>query len=113
MKFVTGLQRTAITLTDGANIATDASKGNFFRVTLAGNRTLDNPTNLVDGQQYTWAFIQDNTGSRTITLGSKFAFGTDITGLTLTTTANKRDFMTAIYVSATDKLYILGVSKGY
>lgn len=102
-----------VTLTDGANIATDCGLGNRFRVTLGGNRTLDNPTNMQDGMQYVWEFIQDGTGSRTITLGSKFAFGTDITGLTLTTTASKRDFVTAIYNTAADKFYIVGVSKGY
>lgn len=102
-----------VTLTDGANIATDCSLGQRFRVTLGGNRTLDNPTNMQDGFQYVWEFIQDGTGSRTISLGTKFAFGTDITALTLTTTASKRDFMTAIYNSAADKFNIVGVSKGY
>jgi hypothetical protein len=101
------------TLTDGANIATDASLGNHFRVTLGGNRTLDNPTNLADGQRIVWEFIQDGTGSRTIALGSKFAFGTDITGVTLTTTASKRDFMTAIYNSTADKLHVVAFVKGY
>lgn len=102
-----------VTLTDGANIATDCALGQRFRVTLGGNRTLDNPTNPQDGFQYVWEFIQDATGSRTISLGSKFAFGTDITALTLTLTASKRDFMTAIYNSAADKFFIVGVSKGY
>lgn len=102
-----------IALTDGANIATDCALGIRFRVTLGGNRTLDNPTNMQDGFQYVWEFIQDGTGSRTITLGSKFAFGTDITALVLTTTASKRDFVTGIYNTSADKLYIVGVSKGY
>lgn len=101
------------TLTDGANIATDCALGPRFRVTLGGNRTLDNPTNPQDGFQYVWEFLQDATGSRTITLDTKFAFGTDITALTLTTTASKRDFVTAIYNLTADKFYIVGVSKGY
>lgn len=100
-------------LTDGANIATNCALARRFRVTLGGNRTLDNPTNPVDGGQYTWEFIQDATGSRTITLGSKFAFGTDITSLTLTTGASKRDFVTAVYNATADKFFIVGVSKGY
>ena len=102
-----------VTLTDGANIATNCALGRRFQVTLGGNRTLDNPTNMQDGVQYVWEFVQDATGSRTITLGSKFAFGTDITGLTLTTTASKRDFMTGIYDSVSDNIFVVGVSKGY
>lgn len=102
-----------IALTDGANIATDCALGQRFRVTLGGNRTLDNPTNPQDGYQYVWEILQDVTGSRTLSLGSKFVFGTDITGLTLTTTASKRDFITAIYNLASDKFCIVGVSRGY
>mgnify|MGYP003150549877 CR=1 FL=1 len=39
-----------VTLTDGANIATDFNTGQNFTVTLGGNRTLDNPTNCEAGQ---------------------------------------------------------------
>lgn len=102
-----------IALTDGANIATDCALGQRFRVTLGGNRTLDNPTNPQDGYQYVWEILQDGTGSRTLTLGGKFVFGTDVTGLTLTTTASKRDFITAIYNLASDQFCIVGVSRGY
>lgn len=101
------------TLTDGANIATDAGKANHFRVTLAGNRTLDNPTSLTDGGVYMWEFIQDGTGSRTITLGSAFALGTDVSSVTLTVTASKRDFMTCVYNSTAAKLFVVDFKKGY
>ena len=102
------------TLTDAATIATDASLGNHFRVTLGGNRTLGNPTNPADGQRATWEVIQDATGSRTLTMDTKFAFGTDIaTPITLTTTASKRDFITAIYNSTADKWYVVGFVRGY
>lgn len=101
------------TLTDAATIATDASLSNNFTVTLGGNRTLGNPTNAADGQVIVYQFIQDATGSRTITLDTKFAFGTDITGVTLTTTANKRDFMTVKYDSTADKFYVVAFVKGY
>lgn len=102
-----------VALADGANIATDCALGRRFRITLGGNRTLDNPTNPQDGFLYVWEFIQDGTGSRTITLGSKFAFGTDVTGLILTTTAGKNDFMTAAYNLAEDKFFVVAVAKGY
>ncbi len=102
-----------VDLTDAATIATDASLGHRFRVTLGGSRTLGNPTNAYDGQSLVWELIQDGSGLHTITLDTKFAFGTDITGVTLTTTASKRDFLTAIYDANADKFYVLGFVKGY
>lgn len=102
-----------VTLTDGATISTDASLGTHFRVTLGGNRTLANPSNLSDGQRLTWEIIQDGSGSRTLSYGSLFTFGTDVPSPTLSTTANKRDFITAIYNSTADKLYVIGFARGF
>ncbi|HKU18825.1 MAG TPA: hypothetical protein VJP80_06155 [Candidatus Saccharimonadales bacterium] len=102
-----------VTLTDAATIATDASLGSHFRVTLGGNRTLGNPTNSTDGQKVMWELIQDGTGSRTITLGGNFALGSDISSVTLTTTAGKRDFLGAVYNAAAGKWYVIAFTKGY
>lgn len=104
---------TVTALTDGATIATDCSLGNYYRVTLGGNRTLSNPTNMVDGQRGVWEIIQDGTGTRTLALGTNFKFGTDITSVTMTTTASKRDFLTAVYNSTTTFWYVVGFVKGY
>lgn len=101
------------TLTPGTTVATDASLGNHFRLTAAQNFTLSNPTNPVNGQKIVWEIIQDATGSRTITLDTKFALGTDIAAVTLTTTANARDFLGAVYNSTTDKWYVIAFTKGY
>jgi hypothetical protein len=102
-----------VTLSDGATINTNATLGTHFRVTLGGNRTLANPTGAVDGQRITWEIVQDGTGSRTISYGSKFTFGTDVPSPVLSTTAGLRDFITAVYNSSTDKFYILGFARGY
>jgi hypothetical protein len=102
-----------VTLTDAATVATDASLGNHFRVTLGGNRTLGNPTNGTDGQKAMWEIIQDGTGSRTITLDTNFALGTDIASVTLTTTASKRDFLGAVFNAGTGKWYVIAFVKGY
>ena len=102
-----------LTLTDGSTITTDASTGTHFRVTLGGNRTLANPTNPTDGQKVMWEFVQDGVGSRTITLGSAFAIGTDISSITLTTISGKRDFMGAVYNGITAKWYVIAFIKGY
>jgi phosphohistidine swiveling domain-containing protein len=70
-------------LTDGANIATDCSRGRVFTATLGGNRTLDNPTNKTIGESYTWIITQDGTGGRTLAFGTDFDFigngGLDLT----------------------------------
>ena len=90
------------TLTDASTIAVDLSNGNNFVVTLGGNRTLNNPTNIVVGQTGQIYVIQDGTGSRTLSYGSywKFSGGT---APTLTTTANAVDLL--VYnVRATDKI---------
>lgn len=107
----------AVALTDAATIATDASLGVYFRVTLAGNRTLGIPTNPADGQTILYEFIQDGTGTRTLTLTTTgtgcFALGTDIASVTLTTTASKRDYMICKYNSTLAKWVVLGFVKGY
>ena len=104
-------------LTDAATIALDASLANHFRVTLAGNRTLGVPTNPVDGQRIMIEVIQDATGSRTLTLttGSNgaFAYGADITTITLSTAANARDFIGAVYNATAQRWYVVAFVKGY
>ena len=83
----TAAQRGAITaLTDGATITPDFALANNFSVTLAGNRTLANPTNLTAGQSGSIFIVQDGTGSRTLAYGSFWDFTTGAAP-TLTTTA--------------------------
>jgi hypothetical protein len=63
-----------LALTDGATIATDASRANCFSVTTAGNRAFSNPTGLQTGVTYTWVITQDTTGGRQPTFGTTFKF---------------------------------------
>jgi hypothetical protein len=81
-------------LADGANIATDCDDGNIHQVTLAGNRTLDNPTNLQVGT-YVWRIVQDGTGSRTLTFGTAFNFAGGGTPV-LSSTPGAVDIITGI-----------------
>jgi len=85
----------ATTLTDGANIAWDLSQNQVAKVTLGGNRTLSNPTNLVDGAVYILVVKQDGTGSRTLSFSSDYKFSGG-TAPTLTTTASKADVITFV-----------------
>ena len=61
-------------LTDGTNISVDLNAGQNFTVTLAGNRTLDNPTNCVAGQVGSIFVVQDGSGSRTLAYGTSWDF---------------------------------------
>ena len=75
-----------IALTDGATITPDFAAGNNFSVTLGGNRTLANPSNLTAGQSGSIFVTQDGTGSRTLAYGTQYDF-IGGTAPTLTTTA--------------------------
>ena len=93
----TAAQRGAVTaLTDGATITPDFALANNFSVTLGGNRTLANPTNLTVGQSGVIKVTQDGTGSRTLAYGSNWKFPGG-TAPTLTTTASAVDVL-AYYV---------------
>ena len=87
----TAAQRGAITaLTDGATITPDFATSNNFSVTLGGNRTMANPTNLTAGQSGSIFITQDAVGSRTLAWGSYWDFTTG-TAPTLTATASAID----------------------
>lgn len=99
----TAAQRGAITtLTDGATITPNMNNANNFSVTLGGNRTLANPTNLTAGQSGVIVITQDGTGSRTLAYGSNFKFPGG-TAPTLTTTANAVDVL-AYYVESASRI---------
>lgn len=102
-----------VALTDAATIAVDASLGSSFRVTLGGNRTLGNPTNATDGQKITFRLRQDGTGSRTLTLDTKFRLGSDIPSVTLSTTADQTDYLGVIYHAADDTFDVCSFVKGF
>lgn len=89
----TAAQRGAISaLTDGTTITADFALANNFSVTLGGNRTLANPSNLTAGQSGAIFITQDGTGSRTLAFGSYWDFSGG-TAPTLTTTASAVDLL--------------------
>jgi len=61
------------TLVDGTNIAWNLANGNGT-VTIAGNRTVSNPTNQIAGQSYFLIVKQDATGNRAIEFGNVYQF---------------------------------------
>jgi hypothetical protein len=97
----TAAQRGAISaLTDGATITANFALANNFSVTLGGNRTLANPSNLTAGQSGCIWITQDGTGSRTLAYGSQWDFSGG-TAPTLTTAANARDCIVYAVQSST------------
>jgi hypothetical protein len=99
------------TLTDAATITTSAIASNHFLVTLGGNRTLANPTNLRDGVILNWWVKQDGTGSRTLSYGSKFKWPSG-TAPTLTTTAAGLDLIVGQYNEDLD-IIVCTCTKGF
>jgi hypothetical protein len=94
-------QRGEITgLTDGATITPDLADSNNFSVTLGGNRTLANPSNIVAGQSGSFFITQDGTGSRTLAYGSYYDFAGG-TAPTLSTTASAVDRIDYVVRTAT------------
>lgn len=94
-KFTGQVYTPTSTLTDGATITPDFTNGNVFTVTLAGNRTLANPTNPKDGATYCIIVKQDATGSRTLAYGTNYKWEGG-TAPTLSTGANAVDILTFV-----------------
>ena len=95
------------TLTDGSTISWDLSQNQVATVTLAGNRTLDAPSNMVAGATYILIVVQDGTGSRTLDTSNAAYLWPGGTEPPLSTTAAAIDVLT--FVSNGSKM--LGVSQ--
>lgn len=103
-----------VQLPDAATITTDASTGNLFRATLAGNRLLAPPTNPVDGQRIVWELTASG-GPRTPSLATGaggFAFGSDTPAITAIA-SDKTDILGALYNATVNRWRIVAYSKGF
>jgi hypothetical protein len=101
-------------LVDGATPALDASLGNVFTLTAAGNRTIAVPSNATSGQKIVIRHLASG-GARTLALNTGaggFRFGTDITALT-STTSGKTDYIGCIYNAADSFWDVVAYSKGF
>ena len=79
-------------LTDAASIAIDMGVGNDFAFTLAGNRTLEAPTNATPGQTGYIYITQDGTGNRTLAFNNAYIFVSG-TAPTISTAAGAKDLL--------------------
>ena len=98
--FTAGQRGEVTALTDAASIATDLALSNNFAITLGGNRTLANPSNITAGQSGSIFITQDGTGSRTLAYGTNFKFVAG-TAPTLSTAASSIDRIDYVVAEAT------------
>lgn len=85
----------AVALTDAETIAWNVRNSQSAEVTLGGNRTLGNPTNVKKGFTYILRITQDGTGNRTLAYGSAYKFQGGFAPV-LSTAANAVDILTCI-----------------
>jgi len=98
-----------VSLTSGSTINTDCSLGRNFKVTLGHNATFAKPTNMRDGEVYTWQINQPSSGGPyTGTFNAAFGFPS---APTLSTAASKKDIVSAMYDADADVL-VARFSKG-
>jgi|TARA_R100001377_G_scaffold72965_1_gene48859 hypothetical protein len=90
-------------LSDATSIATNLNLSNNFSVTLAGNRTLANPSGITAGQSGSIFITQDGSGSRTLAYGAYFKF-VGGTAPVLSTAANSVDRLDYV-VATTTKIH--------
>ena len=83
-----------------STITLDFRTANNFSMTLTGNVTLANPSNISAGQSGVLFITQDSNGSRTAAFGSYWDFS-DGTAPTLSTGANAVDMIAWIARSST------------
>ena len=84
---------------NSGSVTLDFDANQNFVLTLTGNVTLANPTTEKVGQSGFIAFIQDGTGSRTLTLGTDYESAGG-SGITLTTTASATDLVPYVIVAS-------------
>ena len=87
------------TATLSADKIIDFSSYQNFVYTLGANITLSNPTTEAVGQSGFIVFIQDGTGSRTVSLGTDYETAGGA-GLTLSSTASTSDVVPYIVVAS-------------
>ena len=86
----------ATTLVDGANISWDLADNQVASVTLGGNRTLDNPTNMKDGATYILIIRQGGSpAGHTLSYGTAYLHPGG-TAPTLSTNPNSVDILSFV-----------------
>jgi hypothetical protein len=102
-----------VNLADAATIAVDASQGNDYRVTIAGNRTLATPSNPSDGQKIVVQVTQGSGGGFTLSYGSGYEFSTALPQPTLSAAAGDTDLLAFVYNAAKTSWLLAAFVPGF
>jgi phage-related tail fiber protein len=100
------------TVAYAANVNIDWATADIVRVVLTGNINITN-IGAGPGQKCILELIQDATGGRTVTFTTETRFGTDITGFTASTGANKLDRIGFIYSEIYTTYDVVAVIRGF
>jgi hypothetical protein len=98
-----------IDLPDQPTITADASRGDYFRIRLGGNRALAAPTDGTDGQRVLIEALASDA-DRNLTLGASIVLSAGITA-SVTIPAGKRWFGEMVHVSALGWVIILSATQ--
>lgn len=102
---------TPVALVSSSSITPNAALSNNFRLVLAHNTVLNNPTGLVGGMVLNFLIVQDNVGGRTLSFGTKFKFPEGV-AQPISSAANSISLYSAYYDSTLDVLLTTS-QKGY
>ncbi len=102
-----------VRLTDAATIAVDASLGNDFRVTIAGNRTMGTPANPTNGEQIIFQITQGSGAPYTITWASGYEFSAGLPQPSLSSTAGQTDLLGFVYNATTGTWLLTAFLNGF
>ena len=106
--FTTAVASTETDTSNSGSVTLDFSADQNFVLTLTGNVTLANPSTEIVGQSGFIVFIQDGTGSRTVSLGTDYETASGA-GLTLSSAASTTDIVP--YVVAASGRILLGAPQ--
>lgn len=101
------------TLVYSSNITVDIDQVTIAKLTLDGNTTITIEGTPNDGQPILFLITQDGTGSRTITWDSRVRYSSELPNATLSTAANKLDYLLFRYNAVDNKLDLMAVNRGF
>lgn len=95
-----------------ASITINWSQFDTAHITLTGNTTITH-TNARAGQKCLLYIAQDATGGRNVTWTAEVQYGSDIAGISLSSTANKTDEVGFSFNWVANKYNVVSLAKGY
>jgi hypothetical protein len=108
-----GLAPAVVHLTDAGTIAVDASLGNDFRLTIAGNRTMGTPSSPANGDQIIFQITQGTGAPYTITWSSGYQFSAALPQPTLSASAGLTDLLGFVYNATTGTWLLAAFLNGF